>query len=361
MKKKWNIGWGLVSDCNMDCQFCYSRAKRNPKNDLVLEDWLNFIDTNHNYIGAINYGTGENTVSDDWYYLINYIRMNHPEIRQALTTNGYVSEVIKHDSNKLEIVNKSIDEIDVSLDFSDKEKHNEFRGQENAYNWAIETLSYCQKNKKYSTIVFLASKANMNTDNLSGIFEIAKKYNATIRVNLYRPTEGIDDFSRKFIVPPEELIAILRWIDKNHLILSISDALLSSLLTDSFEIDPSGCFSLRILPDGRITPSTYLIQDEFIVGTIKEKSVLYRLETDNSIDKIIYEQIPDECLGCRYVTYCKGGVYDRRYLWNRTLSIKDPYCLYVPGEPEWEKLSISNTSFTSVHHGYLPTMFFLPK
>ena len=34
----------------------------------------------------------------------------------------------------------SIDEIDVSLDFSTKEKHCEFRGQKDAYDWAIQTF-----------------------------------------------------------------------------------------------------------------------------------------------------------------------------------------------------------------------------
>lgn len=196
---------------------------------------------------------------------------------------------------------------------------------------------------------------------MSGLFYLAHKYNAILRMNLYRPTEGIDDFAQRFILPSQELVSILRWISKNYTILSISDTLFSNLLTEHYEVDPSGIDSLRILPDGKITPSTYLIQEDFIVGNISEGEILKKLEEDNIIDRIIYEIIPKECNGCRYVSTCKGGVYDRRYLWNKTLEKKDPYCFYQPGTSELEKITVSSMPFHSVHHGYLPTMFFSSK
>lgn len=84
----------------MKCKFCYSKFHRNEAKDLGLKEWLHFVDGNHEYINSINYGTGENSISDDWFSLIAYIRTKYPEIRQALTTNGYTSEVIQRDSDK---------------------------------------------------------------------------------------------------------------------------------------------------------------------------------------------------------------------------------------------------------------------
>jgi MoaA/NifB/PqqE/SkfB family radical SAM enzyme len=201
--KLWNIGWGVTSDCNMDCQFCYSQSKRNVDNDLVVGDWINFIKSNHSRIGAINYGTGENTLSADWFHLVDYIRTNYPKIRQALTTNGYVSEIINNDKHKLEIIKKAIDEIDVSLDFADEEKHNKFRGQKNAFKWAMNTLSFCQNNNKTAAIVCLLSRQTIARENLEGIFKVAKKYETIVRMNLYRPTNGINDLSNEFILEPQ--------------------------------------------------------------------------------------------------------------------------------------------------------------
>jgi radical SAM protein with 4Fe4S-binding SPASM domain len=358
--KKWNIGWGTTSLCNMKCKFCYSKFHRNETKDLGLKEWLHFVDGNHEYINSINYGTGENSISDDWFSLIAYIRTKYPEIRQALTTNGYTSEVIQRDSDKKKILLPAIDEIDISLDYADKKKHNEFRGQEHAFEWAIQMLKICKDENIQATIVCLGSARNMYTDNLEGIFKIAKEYNALVRINLYRPTEGINEFTKQFILSPEKLLNILYWIDRNHHILSISDALLSNLVTNSFEEDPSGIDSIRILPDGSITPSTYLIEKNFIVGNILEKEVMKRLTKEMPMRAIIFDCIPEECKHCKYVQLCKGGVYDRRYIWNKTLSKKDPYCIYTPGGEDFNKIEITDAKFNSVHHGYLPTMFFEP-
>lgn len=131
--KKWNIGWGTVAACNMKCQFCYSKERRKQGQQLELSDWKKFIDQNHEKISTINYGTGENSINDDWFKLVYYIREKYPNIRQALTTNGFFSEKIKN-TELYEMATKSIDEFDVSLDFCVAEKHAELRGQKEAFN-----------------------------------------------------------------------------------------------------------------------------------------------------------------------------------------------------------------------------------
>ena len=160
MKKRWNIGWGTVSACNMNCRFCYSRFRRKDSRDLGLEDWIAFVDRNADYIHTINSGTGENSLSEDWFTLISHVRRRYPRIRQALTTNGYVSEAMRRDPEKEAIVKEAIDEMDISLDFADAEKHNAFRGQPHAYQWAMDTLAFCRDHHKQATIVCLGSGVN---------------------------------------------------------------------------------------------------------------------------------------------------------------------------------------------------------
>ena len=109
--KKWNIGWGTVAACNMKCQFCYSKERRKQGQQLELSDWKKFIDQNHEKISTINYGTGENSINDDWFKLVYYIREKYPNIRQALTTNGFFSEKIKN-TELYEMATKSIDEFE---------------------------------------------------------------------------------------------------------------------------------------------------------------------------------------------------------------------------------------------------------
>ena len=134
----------------------------------------------------------------------------------------------------------------------------------------------------------------------------------------------------------------------------------SSILTDGdYEEDPSGIGSLRILSDGSITPSTYLISSNFRRYNIREENVFAKIEEDNNFG-LIEGIIPEKCKQCSFVSSCKGGVFDRRYLWYTSFNERDPYCPYRE-ENYIQRIKIkvdSETAFTSVHHGYLPTMFF---
>ncbi|MDR2720308.1 MAG: radical SAM protein [Nitrososphaerota archaeon] len=361
---KWNIGWGTVSDCNMNCEFCYSRLKREINNDISPVFWRRFIDKNAEYISSINYGTGENTLSKDWFYLVKYIRDTYPNIRQALTTNGYVSDVINRNIENKEIFLYSIDEVDVSLDYADAQKHNKFRGQPKAYDWAINTMDFCHSNKIPLTLVMLGSAINLYEKNVQAIFEIAEQFDAIIRVNQYRPTEGINKVSEKYILAIDELLSFLHFVSTNYKVLSINDTLLSSLLTNKTIKDPSGTNSLRILPNGDVTPSTYLLTDEFIIGNIKNDLLLGTIEKNPKLQHKIKKVIPHSCEKCEHSNTCCGGVIDRRYLWHNTLEEKDPYCFFdnvAIRKKYGYKITLSDDEVHSVHDGYLPTMFFKNK
>ena len=357
MKKKWSIGWGISSACNMNCQFCYSKHVREKSSDLKYDDWVRFIDENYNEIKSINYGTGENAIYDDWFRFVDYVHKNY-KIEQALTTNGYVSQRMKDNMEFEEIVLRSISEIDISLDYCIPNKHNEFRGQPKAYEWAINMLKYCKENNKKTTIVFIGTNDNLNIENIKGLFAIAKEYNAKLRMNIYRPTNGINEQSKRFIADYKTIIDTLTYISDNYKILALSDTLFSAILTDDIGVaDPSGKDSLRILPDGSITPSTYLITEKFRKYNIRDRKVLSNLVFDKDL---VDRSIPDNCKGCEWESSCAGGVLDRRYLWHKRFDVRDPYCPkregnYIPAT----KVKVTKTSdFSSIHDGYLPTIFF---
>ena len=115
--KKWSIGWGMTQECNMNCEFCYSKDVRKNLKSLGIDDCKEFIEKNASYIDNINYGTGESSLCDWWYNLIDFIRTNYPQIGQAVTTNGYLAEKMDKSDYIKQIFIRCIDEIDVSLDF----------------------------------------------------------------------------------------------------------------------------------------------------------------------------------------------------------------------------------------------------
>ena len=355
MNKKWNIGWGPVSLCNMNCEFCYSRMARQEEYDLSIDHWKTFISQNHKLINTINYGTSENSISDDWFELIKYVSQYN--IPQALTTNGYVSERINKNKKFEEIFNNAISEVDVSLDFGEKARHNAWRGQPKAYDWAINTLDYCSNNNINTTLVFIGTNETLQIDNLESLFQIAKKFNAKLRMNIFRPTMKDKKVADRFIAGYKEVINALDYINKNHKILQICDPLFHSILTQSNDemIDPSGVNSLRILSNGDITPSTYLITSDFKLNNIRNDNVLENIPEMN-----IQYVLPNTCKGCQYCDTCHGGVFDRRYLWYGSFEEADPYCPYRDNNflPTFKIKIDESNSFSSIHDGYLPTMFF---
>lgn len=360
--RKFNIGWGITSCCNMNCNFCYSKntRKKIKKTNLELNDWKKFIDENFMFIDSINYGTGENTINDEFFEFIKYVRKKYPNIKQALTTNGYLSERISNNKHLYKIYKECLDEVDVSLDFCEKEKHNQFRGQNKAYDWAIKTLEFLKKDNKKATIVFVAFEETVDKKNIDGLFKIAKKYNAILRLNIYRPTNPSKEINDKFTLKYKSAIETIEYIMKKYSVLSINDALFGNIYLCGVDIyDNTGTESIRILPDGSICPSTYLITKKFSNKyNIKQSNVLSHIDFEDFSNPVI----PKNCKNCFLVNKCRGGVLDRRILWYGTLKKRDPYCPYDNNDDIIKKrVKIKKISRISVHDGYLPTMFFSNK
>jgi len=357
---KYNVGWGLTNACNMNCQFCYSKQARHELNECKIDEWKNFVDSNAEYIDSINYGTGENSILDSFFYFIDYVRTNYPHIEQSLTTNGYISERIKDNKEFYDIFARSIDEVDVSIDFYNEEKHSAFRGQPKAYRWALKTLEYCTDLNKLKTIVFVGYEDTLTENNIDGLFYLAKKYDTLLRMNIYRPVSNRPDINQRFILSYKTLNWALKYINSKYEIISLSDALLGNIYTNNTNIkDNTGVSSIRILPDGSICPSTYLIEEKY-----RNK---YNIKQGKILDKVLFKDfvepiIPEECKGCKYEKSCQGGVFDRRMLWYDTLSQRDPYCPKRMNEELPEvKFETSKTKRVSVHDDYLPTLFFKNK
>lgn len=358
----WNIGWGVTNICNLNCEFCYSKKVRKETEGIPnLEEIKKFIDNNFDKVNSVNYGTGENTLSKDWIKIVEYVHNKFPNVTQGLTTNGYLSQICKDDALK-KIIDDAIEEIDVSLDFGDPSRHGKFRGNPKTFDWVIETLEYGKKNNKRLTIVFIGTNETLQIENIKSIFSIAKKYDSKVRLNLYRPTIGINERTEKFIPDFDTIKNALIYISEHYKILSLSDPLFSTLFLkdkENIKRDPSGLDSIRILPDGSITPSTYLITDEFKKFNIKMENVLEKLK-EKEFQNMIDRELPKECNVCKYKELCGGGVLDRRYLWYKDFLHKDPYCAFNNEEiDKIPKLKITKKDdFQSVHDGYLPTMFF---
>jgi len=343
----------------MHCGFCYSKTAREQHDDLSLDVWKKFIKQNGKEINCINYGTGENTLVKEWFELIQFVRSNFPSITQALTTNGYLWNAID-DQDCYNSFMTAIDEVDISLDFADHKKHNALRGVDNAYSMALKTAELCQRTEKISTFVMLGIEETLEIENLNSIFQLAKEFNAFVRINIYRPISDQGFDSPKF----ESIIRSLDWIFENHYVVSLSDSLINSLYNNQeSKRAHSHAKSLRILSHGDITPSTYLVTPEWVASNIVEENVLNTLLLTKPFQVFEKAPIPRNCMQCQLVESCKGGTYDRRILFYGTLEERDPYCpfRYYPDYQLPQKQISYEANGPAIHADYLPTLIFKPK
>jgi len=351
---KWDIGWGITSQCNMNCEFCYSKSARNGEEDITLKRLIKFIDNNNDKIASINFGTGENSLLDDWFTLIAYIKQTYPTISIAVTTNGFLGHIANKKDRYKKIIKECINEIDVSLDFANQLKHNNIRGNPNAFNWVLETLKLASDISITTTIVFIGLEETLMFDNIHKLFKIAKDYGAFVRLNIYRPTNP------NIKPPPIKIIYnALDEIISTYQVVSLADPLFSALFSDRTSIDASGYNSLRILPDGSITPSTYLVQKEWKAGHIFEENILEKIRERIQFINI-KNIIPVACKDCNLLKRCKGGAKDRRILTFGNLNEKDPLCDYHNKDLKIKSKAVytESTGTPHIHDGYLPTLIF---
>lgn len=357
----WKIGWGFTSACNMHCPFCYSKTARRNVVETDLDVANAFADANHDQITSINYGTGECSLSENWYPFIARTEKLYPHIRQSLTTNGSVATVVSRDPGKRRAVVEAIAEIDISIDYAAEERHNALRGHEDAYRWTIDTLEFCRAEGIVPTIVFVGHNETLMPHSIDSIFDLAAKYGAFVRMNLLRPVEGTR------MAPPSYQVAKagIEHILASERVVSLCDPLFGSLYDpERAQPDTSGSMSLRILPEGNITPSTYLIVPEWFGGTLSGDLSLSEIHASAPFRTLREAEPPVACRECPVVQTCRGGAYDRRVLFYGTLEERDPYCPLRHGEelPAPRKLLRTSLAEAPVaHDGYLPTMIFAPK
>ncbi len=360
---KWKIGWGLSNRCNMACKFCYSRKVRNEQVnfDNIFDCGVKFVKNNRERIDSINFGTGEPTVEPMFFKFCRALKNVAPDVLLGITTNGNLAKAVKDDDN-LDIFVECIEDVDVSLDYGTPFEQDSSRNSKNAFEGVIETLKLCKKYNKNTTVVSVLHKNNCRIENFEMMIRIARIYNASFRINILRPTVDFD-----YALPYHDLKKVFKYIVYKYKIESIADPLLASLIgVECKEGDPTARSSFRILPNACITPSTYLLDNNWQALRLDELHNIDDLSETECFKKIKAVQIPKECDKCELKESCKGGVFDRRWLWYHNFDEVDPYCpTRFDENTSWVSDNVtpiySQERKNFVHDGYLPTLIFNPS
>lgn len=334
---KYDIGIGLTNRCNLNCPHCYSREEG--FRDLKFEDVKSLVENMN--INSINLGTGESILCNDFNDIIQYL--HEKNIKMSLTTNGYT--VSKISDKKLKYFN----DIDFSLDFPIKEKHDEFRDI-GFSKLVMEGINRCKNNGVECSIA--TAMMNCNYMYMNDLVNLAKANGICLRVNIYKPVR-----TDKFKLTYEEFWEGIRLLLENSTIVSCSEPIVNALLKNK-TLDggsPCGKKSLRIKPDKKIVPCVYLKSsdydiNEYIKDINNNISSNKLKEFENTV-----KEIPKYCMeNCDLVEYCKGGCYSRRF-YNGNTDAPDEYCFVIRNDHPKIKFKFGEKK-DLVHSNYLCTI-----
>lgn len=359
---KWTVGWGFTTRCDLSCPFCYSGVVRKEiqEPEVPLKHAETFLKNNQKYIRSINFGTGECLLAPNFYNLLKLCCDYIPKVKIAITTNGSLADVSK---TTQEILKNSVTECDVSLDFAKEEQHDNWRNKIGTWRRAINAIEMALKFGFHTSVVMVGTRQTLDEDNISGLLKIAERYKIAFRINLFMPTQK--NFS--FVPSVGTILSALKVIQNWSSAIGTSDRLFGQFLPNSLDKDSNDAkHSCRIMPNGNISPSTYLFNTDWINQTSLQDIKLINLEKSKPFIKYNSCVTPPECKNCSNQPTCKGGSVERRWLWYGSLYKADPFCpiLFYPNYKTdyWQMSSASNKPWDGpmIHLDYLPTIIALP-
>ncbi|MBT3304446.1 radical SAM protein [Candidatus Woesearchaeota archaeon] len=315
-KTNWSVGWGLTNACNLSCLHCYNSSAKKSIDEINTSEakkvinWLSELN-----VRSLNYGTGECGLKKDFWEIVKYAHLKG--IKQGITTNGW-----SVNKETISLVKKYMNDVDVSLDFPNKKKHNWFRGSNTAWDDAIDALDLLKQYKIPFSIVICFTSKNTTKRILDGFLTLSKKYNCNLRINLFRPT-GRGATNKSLSLTPKKAHQAFRYLLERSNLIAVPDPYLAALLNIKADGCPCGKRSFRITPKKTIVPCVYLtkntIQDPIIAGHEKD------LANTKSFIEFNNRKL-DFCTDCEHYTICKGGCASRAYFKSKTFDAPDSLC-----------------------------------
>jgi radical SAM protein with 4Fe4S-binding SPASM domain len=352
---RWNIGCGLTSACNSRCRHCYNASGKTNITQISFNDAKKIVDIlAENNVETINYGTGESGLVNFFWNLVEYV--DKKGIKQGLTTNG--SSVTE---KTIYSVCKYINDIDVSLDYPDEDRNNEFRGSPYAWHWGMTACDLLKSSGVNFSIVTCIHALNSDKETIAKFLEICRSYDCEWRINWFKPT-GRGKYDDKLKLCPKSVHEIFRYIVENSIITALPDPYFSAIIGFNSRIGaPCGCESFRITPSTDIVPCVYFTKE------MKNLSLLtndFNSVVNSEIMQRVRSRKPTFCKGCEYESLCNGGCTSRAYLEYGAIDAPDAFCYKINGfnkNPLHGLKYIHTHGASKVHENYLCTLIVKPR
>ncbi|MFH1590156.1 MAG: radical SAM protein [archaeon] len=341
-------GWSLTKRCNLKCLHCYNASGKADPDELTTKEAFKVIKKlKKAKVAAVNFGGGECNIREDFIDICKELKKN--KIKISYTTNGTTFPLIENHLNLFS-------DIGVSLDFSNAEKHDWFRGVLGTFERATSTIEKLVEKGVDTEIVTCLTKLNCSIDELQKMYSLAKELNVNNwRVNRFRENgRGIDN-KHYLTLSKDDLKTAFnffaQYIDES---VSVPEPLFRAAHGGRYSIagDPSGSSAFRIQHNGEVSPSVFLATSG---GNIKTKSI------DEIFQSPVFKQIRNrkpegKCNNCSSYYHCQGGDAGASYLKYGHFNGPDPLCWLEPTDKRPKPTQHFSKEW-NVHEMYLCTLY----
>lgn len=174
--------------CDFRCRICdFWKEKHDPAEELTLDE-IRVIGEKLRRLGTmvISLGGGEPLIREDLYQAIGILgETGHFPI---LITNGWhVDETVARD-----IMRAGLQEISVSLDYADPEKHDDQRGRPGAWKRAVRALELLLRHRpdRRQRVHLISVLLDDNLEEIEPLIELSRDLGVTYMINMYSHGRG---------------------------------------------------------------------------------------------------------------------------------------------------------------------------
>lgn len=164
----------LTKKCPLNCEHCFEGDILNQKDTLGIEDHKSILDKLiHAKVPMVHYAGGEPMVNVNT--LISLLNYGKNQIDFSIYTSGYK---MTHD-NALMLKKAGLSGVFLSIDHHDADKHNTFRRNDKAFQWAMEAAKNVRNADMVLTFTLCVTKAICNRVDLLAYMEMASSMDAS--------------------------------------------------------------------------------------------------------------------------------------------------------------------------------------
>lgn len=313
------VQFSISPICNLSCRYCYATDRRESNQPrLTLFDYQRIVDDVLTITNDVKFTItgGEPLTNKDCFSIAQYIRSKGHFV--DLLTNG----TLINESN-VSLIKDCFDKITISLDGSDKDKHDYFRGK-GAYDKTQKAIKLLENSG-----VSYELSMTVNKKNIADVEGMAFKYGSKLRFAPLFPAGNAKNTTEDLAIRGKEYYDALNSARNVNPLSFCESALENSKCSRACKC-AVGNQELSVSPTGDVYPCQLLHYPEFLIGNVHDTPIS-ELWMNSPIVERFSKLTVDNITGCKDCAFkyiCGGACRARAYHECGRVDVSGDFCEY---------------------------------